>query len=159
MGVFLGKTNLIFKTGQTTSYVDYDDGYFQKGITLPTTRFVWVNKDMGSGNTFLDRYSGLFWHKTTYRNYDWQTCMASYLGWNMPNLRELMTLISYGSTGFVTGHLFDGLVAGDNYWSSTTVKTQTTYAYILGPASGTLNIHKIEKTTSLYMVGLRCRAY
>lgn len=43
------------KTGQLTTYVDYDDGYYQKGHPLPgITRFV----DLGDG-TILDRATGL----------------------------------------------------------------------------------------------------
>jgi hypothetical protein len=47
------------KTGQLTPYVDYDDGYYQKGHPLPgLTRFV----DLGDG-TILDRATGLQWPK------------------------------------------------------------------------------------------------
>lgn len=46
------------KTGQTVSYQDYDDGYFQKGYPLAGARFV----DNGD-NTIVDRATGLQWIK------------------------------------------------------------------------------------------------
>lgn len=45
------------KTGQTTSYQDYDDGYYEKG-SASTPRFV----DNGDG-TISDRITGLMWVK------------------------------------------------------------------------------------------------
>ena len=45
------------KTGQTTSYVDYDDGYYQKGSPI-SPRFV----DNGDG-TITDRVTNLMWVK------------------------------------------------------------------------------------------------
>jgi len=45
------------KTGQTTSYVDYDDGYYEKGSPI-SPRFV----DNGDG-TITDRVTNLMWVK------------------------------------------------------------------------------------------------
>jgi len=48
----------VVKTGQTTSYVDYDDGYYQKGLPSSDVRFV----DNGDG-TINDNVTGLQWVK------------------------------------------------------------------------------------------------
>jgi len=48
---------LLPKTGQTTSYVDFDDGYYQKGSPI-SPRFV----DNGNG-TISDRVTSLMWIK------------------------------------------------------------------------------------------------
>lgn len=48
------------KTGQTTSYVDYDDGYYEKG-SLINPRFV----NNGDG-TISDRVTGLMWVNSPY---------------------------------------------------------------------------------------------
>jgi len=50
---------LLPKTGQVTSYADYDDGYYQKGNPI-SPRFV----DHGDG-TISDRATGLMWIKQT----------------------------------------------------------------------------------------------
>jgi len=52
-----GKTKISPKTGQTTSYVDYDDGYYETGSPA-SPRFV----DNGDG-TISDRVTGLMWVK------------------------------------------------------------------------------------------------
>lgn len=56
MGYVQNRTNLLPPTGQTTSYRDGDDGYFQTGN--PRDRFI----DNGDG-TITDRHTGLMWVK------------------------------------------------------------------------------------------------
>jgi len=53
----ISSKSLLPKTGQTTSYADYDDGYFEKGSPI-SPRFV----DNGDG-TISDRVTGLMWPK------------------------------------------------------------------------------------------------
>lgn len=53
----IGSKFLLPKTGQTTSYADYDDGYYQKGSPV-SPRFV----DNGDG-TVTDRVTNLMWVK------------------------------------------------------------------------------------------------
>lgn len=48
---------LLLKTGQTTSYVNFDDGYYQKGSPI-TPRYI----DNGDG-TITDRLTNLMWVK------------------------------------------------------------------------------------------------
>jgi hypothetical protein len=52
-----GKTKILPKTGQTTSYADYDDGYYETGNPV-SPRFV----DNGDG-TISDKATGLMWVK------------------------------------------------------------------------------------------------
>jgi hypothetical protein len=53
-----GQGLMLPKTGQTTSYQDYDDGYYEKG-SASSPQFV----DNGDG-TISDRITGLMWVKT-----------------------------------------------------------------------------------------------
>ena len=46
------------KTGQTTSYASYDDGYYEKGVQWPNPRFT-DNLD----GTITDNLTGLIWMK------------------------------------------------------------------------------------------------
>ena len=48
----------VSKTGQTISYSPRDDGYFERGVTIPTPRF----RDNGDG-TVTDNLTGLIWLK------------------------------------------------------------------------------------------------
>ena len=48
----------VAKTGQTISYENYDDGYYQKGVEWPSPRF----NDNGDG-TITDNLTGLIWLK------------------------------------------------------------------------------------------------
>jgi hypothetical protein len=43
------------KTGQTTSYADYDDGYYEKGVSWPNPRFT------KSNGTVTGNLTGLIW--------------------------------------------------------------------------------------------------
>ena len=48
----------LWQTGQTTSIVTGDDGYYEKGVSWPVPRFV----DNGNG-TITDNLTGLIWQK------------------------------------------------------------------------------------------------
>jgi hypothetical protein len=73
--VYRGWGTPLLKTGQTTSYVDYDDGYYEKGIaksyTVLTagqfagTTNITINSktDVHSNNCVLDNNTGLMWSR------------------------------------------------------------------------------------------------
>ena len=127
------------KTGQTTSYVDYDDGWYEAGSPA-SPRFV----DNGDG-TISDRATGLMWVKNpatvsgvgfdfssgyvwfsvgTFPALDAITAMntAGYLGhsdWRLPNVKELHSILDYGASGPSIDPVFSVAVEL-YYWSSTT---------------------------------------
>jgi hypothetical protein len=137
------------KTGQTTSYASYDDGYYEAGVEWPTPRFT----DNGDG-TITDNLTELIWLKnancfgrTWWHNAlsycnglaNGEDCGGGFLltdgsqtgDWRLPNKRELFSLVHDGYSGPAvpdtagTGKCTQGdpfiNVLSDYYWSSTTI--------------------------------------
>ena len=122
------------QTGQTISYADGDDGYFQMGVPWPEPRFT----DQGDG-TVTHNLTGLMWTKNAsqfeiYPAKVWPDAVtacydlffAGYDDWRLPNLRELHSLIDYGNhtPALPADHPFtdvqDYFYWSSTYWSSTT---------------------------------------
>jgi hypothetical protein len=125
------------KTGQTTSYENYDDGYYQKGVEpLPKPRF----SDHGNG-TVTDNLTGLMWTKnanlaggeipTLQDALDYVSNMNQgegtfgYKDWRIPNVKEIFSLLDCEefSPPLPPGHPFINIQHGSNvwlYWTSTT---------------------------------------
>jgi len=133
------------KTGENVSHsgAGHDDGDLQKGVAWPIPRFT----DNNNG-TVTDNLTGLVWLKNANCagvTVDWQTAVDSafalYDGcvtcfenegdcglsdgssagdWRLPNIKELLSLISYGRSDPALPNLnpFTG-VQFDYYWSST----------------------------------------
>jgi len=103
------------KTGQTTSYVDYDDGYYEKGSSIDP-RFV----DNGDGS-ITDRVTNLMWMKAP-RLYVPQSVLASGIGTIVYPLVQNTTYdigtIFFDSTGysycFIVQYHFDWTTYADS---------------------------------------------
>ena len=131
--------NVLPKTGQTTSYRDGDDGYYQKGWT-DTERFT----DNGDG-TVTDNATGLMWPKdwggaaTNNGEYlSWQGAidfaetldLAEHQDWRLPNVSELASIINYERTDPATYEIFDNIPRG-RAWSSSTYSWASGYALFI----------------------------
>ena len=120
------------KTGQTTSYSDYDDGWNSTnfGVAWPDPRFT----IQANTNAVLDNLTGLMWAMNA--NLDgtntWEDaktfCVeldyAGYTDWRLPNIKELQSLIDFGNKApaLPTGHPFLNVESSNlQYWSSTTL--------------------------------------
>jgi hypothetical protein len=135
------------KTGQTTSYAfGIDDGGYQKGVASPTPRFT----DNGNG-TVTDKLTGLIWMQdaNAFGTQTWASALfdaydlksgtggltdGSKQGdWRLPNIRELLSLIDFGSSTllFPAGNPFKNNNRSP-YWSSTTLAASTNYSYDVG---------------------------
>jgi hypothetical protein len=151
-------TNGLPKTGQETSYATNDDADYADPISedIGYTRGEgsWANWNADGGRftkasgsppesgTVTDNATGLEWIANPTdaglgSTYDWATALANcegltnYAGhsdWRLPNIKELMSIVDYGTyspsidTTFFTSQ-------SDYYWSSTTYANDTAYAW------------------------------
>jgi hypothetical protein len=124
------------KTGQTTSYADYDDGYYEKGLPASGDRFT----NNGDG-TITDNATGLEWVASPTAagvggTYAWADAItacegltyAGHSDWRLPNVKELQSIVDYGrvspaiDTTYFTSE-------SDLYWSSNTYASITSFAW------------------------------
>lgn len=142
------------KTGQTTSYRDGDDGYYQMGLEWPDPRFT----DNGDG-TVTDNMTGLIWTKQAdlANTSTWEEAIdfcndleyAGYNDWRLPNIRELRSLVDIErrDPALPLGHPFIGVppLHQPHYWSST--KTSDTifrvHFYTSGVQGGYASHHRV----------------
>lgn len=150
---FGGKqTTGVEKTGQTTSYADYDDGWYEKGNT--------IIQDNGDG-TITDTRTGLMWPKDgTGAGYNngtvlaWAAAitwakglsLAGYTDWRLPNINELKSFQE-----ITWGH-YQSQPTG-NYWSSTTYAANTDLALIMNFSYGPVSNN--AKVNTNYVVAVR----
>ncbi len=136
------------KTGQTTSYADYDDGWYgtNVGLAWPNPRFAAVAESGSETNQIRDNLTGLIWARNA--NLDgtktWANaityCEALTYGgtndWRLPNRFELESLLDLGRSdpALPSGHPFTGVQSG--YWSSTTYAFGADFAWFVGMFNG-----------------------
>lgn len=129
------------KTGQTESYAEYDDGYYQMGVTGAGSRFT----DNGDG-TVTDHQTGLIWLKRgdCFKPLHWNTALyycrilasgscglsdGSKAGdWRLPNLNELKSIVDYGRYHPAINTDYFPNTLPSHYWSSTTLAALPAYA-------------------------------
>ncbi len=143
------------RTGQMVSYVEGDDGdHLQEGVMWPTPRFA----DKGNG-TVKDNFTGLVWMQNAnfFPQQIWSEALVSCKGlangspglsdgsnigdWRLPNVRELLSLIDYGSSKDLVlpdnPFVFpDVKVFFPNYWSSTTYAIASSLGWFINLSSG-----------------------
>jgi len=135
-------TKYLPKTGQTTSYADYDDGYYEKG--LPSSGAHYTNNGDG---TITDNATGLEWVASPTAagvggTYLWGAAITAcegltYAGhddWRLPNVKELISIVDYGRVGPAIDPLFTSQSTA--YWSSTTYADGTDYAWAVDFGAG-----------------------
>jgi hypothetical protein len=144
------------------------DGEYQMGVSVGP-RFT----DNGDG-TVTDNLTKLIWllDANCFGAQQWQAALDaantladgscglidSSVGgdWRLPNVRELHTLIDYGTSdpALPAGHPFFGVQTG-TYWSSTTYANLTSHAWTLAPFGGNVNVS--IKTNSIFVWPVRGR--
>jgi len=164
-----------FASGQSTSFIDNDDGDLKKGITLPSPRFVLTDQ-----GTVIDKLTGLMWLQDANcanpSGSDWITASNSihqgfvttpffsncpnYIPtiiedkpetWRFPNINELRSLINYGESdpALETNHPFS-IVTDKIFWTSTSANnTPQDAAWTLSLKSGKI-FPSTEKTENAY---------
>jgi hypothetical protein len=156
------------KTGQTNCYDESgviidcagtgQDGELRKGVAWPEPRFT----DNGDG-TVTDNLTRLMWTKDAniFGPGNWDNAISNcndfelvnYTDWRLPNVREMESLIDYGSfdPALPLGHPFTGV----DYWSwsSTTLAGGIEYAWYLGISDQNEAIHASDpKSDTMSMV-------
>jgi len=164
------------KTGQTFSYSDYDDGYYEIGASLPVPRFT----DNGDG-TVTDNLTRLLWLKNAncFELRTWSDALSdcnsladgdcgltdgSNAGdWRLANVKELQSLVHHGfydpvipnTTGtdkWTEGDSFSA-VQSHLYWSATTDSGKTSDALFVNIARGGMS--NADKMSSHYVWPVR----
>ncbi len=151
-------TSKLTKTGQTTSYKDYDDGYYQKGLATNFTR---------GSDIVIDNITGLQWQddekiKTEAIDKTWNDAktycdnltLGGYDDWRLPNIDELETIVDYGrykndtaGSKAAIDPIFENINSNDlYYWSSTPSKSDASTAWAVGFNDG--NDLADDKTTT-----------
>ena len=152
----------LISTGQTESYVNYDDGYYKKGAARDYTD----NQD----GTVTDNVTGLIWaadgskagcYNGGERNWTqaitWAEGLtfAGYSDWRLPNSIEIMTLMLNDATQsapYINQTYFPSTVSG-YYWSSTSDPRSTGRALGARFSYGYLN--DASKTYTGYVRAVR----
>lgn len=131
------------RTGQTTSYRDHDDGYYEAG-NPHATRFV-----ANGNNTVFDRATGLTWiadpsqlggvwgtpgsaSAMTWNDAIDNCAALSHAGfsdWRLPNKFELETIVDLSQAGPAIDPAKFPNTASAYYWTSTTRCNNTTMAW------------------------------
>ncbi len=158
-------TSLLLKTGQTTSYVDFDDGYYQKGLTRDYSR--------SSTGVVTDNVTKLEWQDDYSDNADaikqgkWQEaidyCAALQLDggrWRLPTLVELETIVDNGTGNpSITESSFTKIILSySRYWTSTPFAYDTSYAWYVDFYRGVSNndIKTDSRTDIMHLHYVRC---
>ena len=142
----------VLKTGQTESYIDFDDGYYQKGtersysrdntkeiVTDNATGLMW--QDNEEAKTVLKPWiTKANWDAGDYNNTSGDTAttycanlsLGGYDDWRLPTIKELETIVYYSKTHPIVDteyfkNVSDGLYS---YWSSTVSLANTKDEYV-----------------------------
>ena len=114
------------------------------------------------GTTVTDSANGFVWQASSYGAGDtlsWQDAMdyctnntagLAGTGWRLPNKYEIRLLFNDYTSSSMYGSPFSNNIS---FWSSTTVPSNTSYAYSLDSGSGSISL--ANKTNASYL-GARC---
>ena len=168
-------TAAVPKTGQTTSYADYDDGWNSTniGVAWPNPRFEAVAGSGSETNQIRDNLTGLIWARNAnipggkmpwtnavqYCSTNLNVNVPLYGGtndWRLPNWQELRSLIdaSKFNPALPSGHPFAGVQSNPyRYWSSTTRAASTAGAWTVRLGDG--YVSNGAKVTAYYVWPVR----
>jgi len=151
----------LLRTGQTVPYYSGDDANYQTGKPFYYT-------DHGDG-TVTDNVTGLMWPKDgsglgcwNSQTSSWAEAInycetlefAGHLDWRLPNIRELASLINYGTVGpAMDTAVFTNTVWDGYYWTSTPCDNSA-YAWSMQFYDG--GSYAVHKTvSSIYLRAVR----
>jgi len=125
--------SIVKKSGQTESYVDYDDGYYKKGRSVNYSDY---------GDTVSDNTTGLEWEDdetTSSVKMTWEKannyCSQGNNVWRLATRRELSSLVDYSAYNPSIDDSFDN-TASDYYWSIDTSIRDKNKAWVISFSEG-----------------------
>ncbi len=150
-------TWVLTKTGQTTSYADYDDGYYQKGTDSYFSR----SEPVAGEFVVTDNLNGLMWQDdltagTTTATGDTAASVCTslnlsiyggYTDWRLPDIDEIESLESFGTVPSINPVMVN--TALNYYWSSTAYAFNALVAWAVYTESGFIDA---DSVTSSYNV-------
>ncbi len=151
----------ILKTGQTTSYKDFDDGYYQKGadrkytradgiVTDHITKLMWQDDYSDNGGNVVSK-SWIIkanWDAKKYDDTSGDTAttycqnltLGGYSNWRLPTQNELLSIVDYGQNSPSINAVFIN-VGSSTYWTSTTSSKYSENAWVINFKSGDAFTH------------------
>ncbi len=170
----------VWKTGQTETYGDGDDGDLEKGSAWPDPRFT----DNGDG-TVTDNLTDLVWLKKTNTagaQVNWTTAFTyidelnasgtmnaldagdtsnggtHQTDWRLPNRKELFSLLDQSqlNPAVKSGHPFSD-IESEWYWTSSTDDLNTANAWAISMGSG--SVSRGPRTDTRYVWAVRQAYY
>jgi len=140
------------KTGQTTSYEQFDDGHYQIGVTPSYSR---------SGEIVTDNVTGLQWQDNEEigeiqkniqdaKSYCNSLSLSGYSDWRLPNLDELKSIIDYEKYNPAIDSIFVNVNSKLFYWSSS-----APHRWYL-PWAVNFENGKIHQGQGIYATSFRC---
>jgi len=170
----------LMKTGQTTSYRTGDDGDLEAGRDVDFFTLA-SNNPFGNTNRFTSELGtqtytnnividwstydgstvlGYYFDKTTrtWNNFvDWGIALSVDTftsGWRGANATEIHNLFNYELNEFINYSPFNYAADGNNLWTSTTAKVNTTTAYFFNNTA-TQSLARGAKTSTIYCMATR----
>jgi hypothetical protein len=152
------------KTGQTTSYADYDDAWYvtNQNIGVPKSGAHYTNNGDG---TITDNATGLEWVADPTAagvggTYSWADAItacedltyAGHSDWRLPNVKELQSIVDFSRVAPAIDTTYFTSESG-NYWSSTTYADGAISAWFVNFSNGGVN--GVDKTFPYFVRPVR----
>ncbi len=154
-----GGTGNLPKTGQTKVFYNGDDASYQAGyqgerfadngngtVTDNATALTWVKDGAGPG---CNNGNTLTWKEAI--DFAENLDFAGYSDWRLPNVKELQSIVDYGSSAPAISPLFSG--TRSYYWTSTTFLPVPDFAFFVEFKTG--GVYREAKSSTAYLRPVR----
>ena len=161
----------LLKTGQVTSYTDYDDAWWVQQSDIGVSFSYQTANPAAAGDVVtIDNVTGLMWASdgsaegcNFWAQTDWDSAIdwaqnltfAGYSDWRLPDVRELFSLVveDAGIGAPYINHAFFPNTVSFYYWSSTSNPLDTGYALCVHFNLGSVGYY--DKTNYSYVRAVR----
>lgn len=131
-------------TASSPSYTDNGDGTVTDNLTGLMLVKDGNSAGCNNGNTLTWEQALTFCEELNF---------AGYTDWRLPNVKELESIVDCGTFNPAINTLYFLNTKNSNYWTSTTFKPNTGYAWVVVFNNGYVNI--TNKTNSYYVRAVR----